>query len=68
MTKRVSNDEFSDYDGPTGLYIATGEKMLPLNTPEALAALGHSAMLLSLGASPQADEYETLVKQLAHAA
>lgn len=61
------NDEFSDYDGPTGLYIATGEEMLPLNTPEALAALGHSAMLLSLGASPLADEYESLVKQLAHA-
>lgn len=38
--------------------------MLPLNTPEALAALGHSAMLLSLGASPLADEYESLVKQL----
>lgn len=62
------NDEFSDYDGPTGLYIATGKEMLPINTPEALAALGHSAMLLSLGASPQADEYEHLVKQLAHAA
>ena len=62
------NDEFSDYDGPTGLYIATGKKMLPINTPEALAALGHSAMLLSLGASPQADEYEHLVKQLARAA
>jgi len=62
------NDEFSDYDGPTGLYIATGEEMLPINTPEALAALGHSAMLLSLGASPQADEYEHLVKRLAHAA
>jgi hypothetical protein len=42
--------------------------MLPLNTPEALAALGHSAMLLSLGSSPLADEYEGLVKQLAHAA
>jgi hypothetical protein len=68
MSKKALNDEFSDYDGPTGLYIATGEQMLPLNTPEALAALGHSAMLLSLGASPLADEYEDLVKQLAHAA
>ncbi len=68
MSKQALNDEFSDYDGPTGLYIATGEEMLPLNTPKALAALGHSAMLLSLGASSQADEYESLVKQLAHAA
>jgi len=68
MSKKAMNDEFSDYDGPTGLFIATGEKMLALNTPEALAAVGHSAMLLSLGASPEADEYEYLVKQLAHAA
>jgi hypothetical protein len=68
MSKQASNNEFSDYDGPTGLYIATGEEMLPLNTPEALAALGHSAMLLSLGASPLADEYESLVKDLAHVA
>ncbi len=42
--------------------------MLPITTPEALAALGHSAMLLSLGASPQADEYEYRVKQIARAA
>jgi hypothetical protein len=68
MSKKALNDEFSDYDGPTGLYVATGEQMLPLNTPEALAALGHSAMLLSLGASPLADEYEGLVKELARAA
>jgi hypothetical protein len=68
VSKNTMNDEFSDYDGPTGLFIATGEEMLPLNTPEALAALGHSAMLLSLGASPQAEEYEHLVKQLARVA
>lgn len=68
MSKNAMNEEFSDYDGPIGLYVATGEEMLPLNTPEALAALGHSAMLLSLGASPLADEYESLIKQLAHAA
>jgi len=68
MNRKAMNDEFSDYDGPTGLYIATGREMLPLKTPAALAALGHSAMLLSLGASPQADEYEHRVKQLARAA
>jgi hypothetical protein len=68
MSKMALNDEFSDYDGPTGLYVAAGEQMLPLNTPEAPAALGHSAMLLSLGASSLADEYEGLVKQLARAA
>ncbi|HLM86331.1 MAG TPA: hypothetical protein VK272_09105 [Solirubrobacteraceae bacterium] len=41
---------------------------LRLNTPEALAALEHSAMLLSLGASPLANEYEGLIKDLAYAA
>lgn len=68
MSKQTMNEEFSDYDGPTGLYIATGKEMLPLKTPKALAALGHSAMLLSLGASPQADEYEHRVKRLARVA
>jgi len=64
MSTRPINTEFSDYDGPTGLYVATGDAMLPLITPEALAALGHSAMLISLGASPRASEYEGLVKAL----
>jgi hypothetical protein len=30
MSKKALNNEFSDYDGPTGLYIATGEVMLAL--------------------------------------
>lgn len=68
MSRKARNDEFSDYDGPTGLYVATGEEMLPLASSRALQALGHSAMLVSLGASPEADEYERLVKQLARAA
>ncbi len=55
------NNEFYDYDGPTGLFIATGEKMLPLDTPEAMKALGESGMLLSLGCSPEAAEYEAII-------
>jgi hypothetical protein len=62
MRKRL-NDEFIDYDGPTGLYVATDDGPLPLATPEALEAMGHSAMLLSLGCSPEAAEYERLVKE-----
>jgi hypothetical protein len=55
-------------DEGTRFYIATGKEMLALNTPEALAAVVHSAMLLSLDASPEACEYEQLVRHLAHAA
>jgi hypothetical protein len=29
MSKKALNDEFSDYDGPTGLYVATGELRAP---------------------------------------
>jgi hypothetical protein len=68
MSSKAFNDEFSDYDGLTGLYVATGRQMLPLNTPEALSTLGQSAMLLSLGASERADEYERLLSQAAQAA
>lgn len=53
--------EFSDYNGPTGLFVATGEQMLPLDQPEALQALGQAGMLTSLGSSPKADEYEQLI-------
>lgn len=32
---------FSDYQGPTGLYVATGDEILPLDSPAgALAFLG----------------------------
>ena len=29
---------FSDYDGPTGLFIATGKRMLPLDSPAGATA------------------------------
>lgn len=47
-----------DYDGPTGRYIATGERIIPLDSAEGIAALGHSAMLSSLGTGPDADRYQ----------
>jgi len=50
--------QFIDYDGPTGLYVATGEKVVPLESAEGISAVAQSAMLTSLGSSPEAKEYE----------
>lgn len=49
---------FSDYDGPTGPYVATSEGIKHIADPYAIAALAHSAMLTSLGASDEAAEYQ----------
>jgi hypothetical protein len=36
--------QFSDYDGPTGLFVATGEKILPLDGAAGAAAFVGSGM------------------------
>lgn len=48
---------FIDYDGPTGPFVALEDHMARLESPEALAALGHSAMLIALGRNPEADQF-----------
>lgn len=48
---------FSDYKGPTGPYVATGRRVVPLDSAEGVAALGHSAMLSALGPGPEAKRY-----------
>jgi hypothetical protein len=35
---------FSDYDGPTGLFIATGKRMLPLDSPAGATAFVGAAL------------------------
>ncbi len=55
--------EFSDYDGPTGLYVATGSAILPLDSAEGISAVAQSAMLTSLGASPAAKKFQIAMKQ-----
>lgn len=49
--------EFSDYTGPTGLHVATGAKVLPLNSAEGISAVAQSAMLTSLGSTPKAKQF-----------
>lgn len=53
---------FIDYDGPTGLYVATGEKVLPLDSIEGISAVAQSAMLTSLGSTPEAKEFQAAMK------
>ena len=55
--------EFSDYDGPTGLYVATGSAILPLDSVEGISAVAQSAMLTSLGAGPAAKKFQVAMEQ-----
>ena len=50
--------EFIDYDGPTGLYVATGERIVALTSVEGTGALAYSAMLTAAGTGEHADAYE----------
>jgi hypothetical protein len=54
--------EFIDYDGPTGPFIATEQGILPLTSVEGMSAAMDSAMLVSLGYSEKAAEYQRLVE------
>jgi hypothetical protein len=54
--------DFIDYHGPTGAFIATDEGILPLTSAEGMAELMDSAMLVSLGYSEKAAEYQRLVE------
>ncbi len=51
------------YDGPSGAYVATEGKFLPLSEPQALVALTDSALLTSLGYSEKAAEYKKLIQR-----
>ncbi|HEY5045340.1 MAG TPA: hypothetical protein VII53_05740 [Solirubrobacteraceae bacterium] len=51
------------YDGPSGAYVATGGKFLPLSEPEALVALTDSALLTGLGYSDEAEKYQKLAQR-----
>jgi hypothetical protein len=50
------------YDGPSGAYVVTDGKILPLSEPAAVVALVDSALLTSLGYSEKAAEYQRLAQ------
>jgi hypothetical protein len=54
---------FVDYHGPTGAFIATDRGVLPLSTPEGMAEAMDSAMLVSLGHTEKAAEYQRLIER-----
>lgn len=53
--------EFSDYTGPTGPFVATGSGVLELNSAQGISAVAQSAMLTSLGTGALADDYAAKV-------
>jgi hypothetical protein len=55
--------EFIDYEGPTGLFVATGSSVLPFDSAEGISAVAQSAMLTSLGSSPEAKKYATAMQK-----
>jgi hypothetical protein len=55
--------KFVDYHGPTGPFIATDRGVLPLASPEGMAEAMDSAMLVSLGHTEKAAEYQRLIER-----
>jgi hypothetical protein len=55
--------KFVDYHGPTGAFIATDQGILPLTSAEGMAAAMDSAMLVSLGHTEKAAEYQRLLER-----
>jgi hypothetical protein len=60
--------EFTDYTGPTGSYVANGSTILALDSAEGVSAVAQSAMLTALGSSPAADQYAVKVAKSLEAA
>jgi hypothetical protein len=51
--------KFSDYDGPTGMFIATGKEILPLDTPAGQIALIGGAVQSGIGDQKTAEQLQT---------
>jgi len=49
---------FSDYHGPTGAYVALGDRVVPLASVQGAVALGYSAMLSSVPPGEKARRWE----------
>jgi hypothetical protein len=58
----MKHKTFTDYEGPQGLFVATGEAILPLDSVEGISAVAQSAMLTSLGSTPAAKQYQAAMK------
>ncbi len=52
---------FCDYEGPKGLYVATGSKLLPLETPAAAVAFIGSAVQSGIGDHGEATKAQHMI-------
>jgi len=50
------------YDGPGSGHVVAGDKIMPLDAPQALVALTDSALLTGLGYSEKAATYQKLIE------
>jgi hypothetical protein len=55
--------KFTDYHGPTGAYVATDRGLLSFASAEGMTELMDSAMLVSLGYTEKAAEYQRLIEK-----
>jgi hypothetical protein len=58
MRRKIRN-----YDGPRAGYVLAGDLLLKLDDPRAILTLADSALILSLGPTPKADEYTRLAEK-----
>lgn len=58
---------FSDYSGPTGLFVANGKKMLPLADPAGATAFGGAAMQAGTTDPKQATKIQNAVDSASQA-
>jgi len=62
------NLQFADYDGPTGLYVATGTKLLPLSEPAGATAFVGAGMQSGTIDPEQSAQIQSAVESAMHSA
>ncbi|GEM_PF-2271834 len=55
--------KFSDYDGPTGLFVATGKEILPMNSVAGEIVLAGAGMQAGIGDPVIAEELQHEIDQ-----
>ncbi|HUC07013.1 MAG TPA: hypothetical protein VMR96_02900 [Solirubrobacterales bacterium] len=58
--------QFSDYDGPTGLFVATGKDILPLSAPAGATAFVGAGMQSGTIDPQQSDQLQAAIDSAVH--
>lgn len=56
--------QFTDYDGPTGAYVATGKQILPFDSVAGKVALGGGAMQAGIGDQQTAQQLQNELDEI----